>query len=189
VARGVQPAVDDLKAAGDQPTGGLDAPERTWSTSRRVLIGIAIVVGLVAGGVAWWSLTGDTTTGVRSLDGDPEPTGSTRSAGAGTDASDASAAPTTVVPATTIPLPVVAGTSHYVDVDLRCEAFELEGIWVLDEGDTSTWQPSGDRHEGGMFTLDADDHGTFVGDVQGMKTATFRRVGAGESPACAPIPR
>ncbi|MFP5321507.1 MAG: hypothetical protein ACLGIC_06630 [Acidimicrobiia bacterium] len=51
------------------------------------------------------------------------------------------------------------GTSHTVDVDLECQAFELGGAtWVLVDGDTSTWQPPGERHEGGTFTIEAPGH-------------------------------
>lgn len=81
------------------------------------------------------------------------------------------------------------GTSHYVDVDLECQAFELGGVWVLVEGDTSRWQPVGERHEGGTFTIDRVGYGRFVGDANGEKTATFRLLPADESPACSPVPR
>ena len=84
---------------------------------------------------------------------------------------------------------LAVGQPYYVDVDLECEAFELSGVWVLAEGDTSTWQPPGERHEGGMFTLDRPDHGRFVGDANGVKTATFRLLPPDEPPACAPVPR
>jgi hypothetical protein len=88
------------------------------------------------------------------------------------------------------PVPLTeVGKGYSVDVDLVCGAFELAGSWVLDEGDLSTWQPPGERHEGGMFTLDAIDHGTFRGDAAGTKVATFRRLPDGEAPPCAPVPR
>jgi hypothetical protein len=85
--------------------------------------------------------------------------------------------------------PLVVGAAYYVDVDLECQAFELDGTWVLDDGDVSSWQPPGERHEGGTFVVDSEDHGTFRGDAAGTKVATFRRLGDGEEPACAPIPR
>jgi hypothetical protein len=95
--------------------------------------------------------------------------------------------PTTV--GVTPPAPeLVVGREYYVDVDLECQAFELAGFWVLDSGDPSTWQ-NGERFEGGMFTPDAPDHGTFVGDAEGVKTATFRRLPLDELPECTPLPR
>jgi hypothetical protein len=83
------------------------------------------------------------------------------------------------------------GVGYYVDVDTTCEAFELGGtVWILDEGDVSDWADPGERHEGGTFTLDAADHGTFVGDHQGMLTATFRRPAVNEDRGtCTPLPR
>lgn len=81
------------------------------------------------------------------------------------------------------------GTSHYVDVDLECQAFELAGVWVLVEGDTSTWQSRGERHEGGMFTISSDGRGRFVGDAKGDKVATFGRLAPDDAPACSPVPR
>jgi hypothetical protein len=86
-------------------------------------------------------------------------------------------------------VPLVVGTSHYVDVDLECQAFELAGVWVLVEGDTSTWQSPGERHEGGMFTIDSDGRGRFVGDAEGDKVATFGRLAPDDTPACSPVPR
>lgn len=99
-----------------------------------------------------------------------------------------SSLPTT---STTRPQPasLAVGTSHYVDIDLECQAFELGGIWVLVDGDTSDWQPPGERHEGGTFTIDSPGRGTFVGDAEGTKTATFERIDDGAEPPCAPQPR
>jgi hypothetical protein len=99
---------------------------------------------------------------------------------------------TTTVIAETVPaepLSLAVGTSHPVDVDLECRAFELAGTWVLVEGDVTTWQPSGERHEGGVFTIDRPGHGRFVGDANGDKAATFRLLAADESPMCSPVPR
>lgn len=84
---------------------------------------------------------------------------------------------------------LVAGSNWYVDVDLVCEGFELGGWWVLDGGDVSGWQPEGERHEGGTFTIDGPDTGTFRGDAAGTKVASFRRLPAEEQPTCEPIPR
>ena len=86
------------------------------------------------------------------------------------------------------------GVPYYVDVDLSCAggAFVLgqrdgiQLIWVLEKGDTSTWSTG---HEGGTFTLDAEDHGTFVGDWEGTKQATFRLLGPAEDIFCTPQPR
>ena len=119
---------------------------------------------------------------LRILDGsggsrdEPETTGSTST----------STTASTVPPG---PPSLEVGTTHYVDVDLECQAFELGGIWVLAEGDTSTWQPPGERHEGGMFTIESPGRGRFVGDAQGEKTATFERVDDAVDPACVPLPR
>lgn len=81
------------------------------------------------------------------------------------------------------------GTTHYVDVDLRCQAFELAGVWVLVEGDTSRWQAPGERHEGGMLTISSDGLGRFVGDANGEKVATFERLERHDAPTCNPVPR
>ena len=56
----------------DESSTGLDPSDRSWSVGRSVLIGLAIVLGLVAGAVALWSLTGDATTDVRDLQEDRE---------------------------------------------------------------------------------------------------------------------
>ena len=87
------------------------------------------------------------------------------------------------------PMVLDVGSSHYVDVDLECQAFELAGTWVLVEGDTTTWQPPGERHEGGMFTVERPGHGRFIGNASGDKTATFRLLPSDEPPACIPVPR
>lgn len=81
------------------------------------------------------------------------------------------------------------GSSHYVDVDIECQAFGLAGVWVLVEGDTTTWQPPGERHEGGMFTVERPGHGRFVGEANGDKFATFKLLPSAELPACTPVPR
>lgn len=56
-------------------------------------------------------------------------------------------------------------------------------------GDPSSWQPPGERHEGGTFTIDTPTTGTFRGDHEGVKTGTFRRLGPDEAPTCVPQPR
>jgi len=114
--------------------------------------------------------------------------------GAGPDPATDPTAPTSgSVPTTSVPEPAPSlevGSSTYVDVDLECEAFVLGGTWVLAEGDLSTWQPPGERHEGGMFTIERPGSGRFVGDVEGTKTATFRLLGPNEgAPPCLPVPR
>ena len=83
----------------------------------------------------------------------------------------------------------VVGSTHYVDVDLECQAFELFGVWTLADGDTSSWQPPGERHEGGMFTIEEPGRGRFVGDAEGRKTAVFERLDEDEVPTCTPVPR
>lgn len=105
--------------------------------------------------------------------------------------------PTTEAPtsSTTGPAPAPAadlavGTSHHVDVDLECQAFELGGaIWSLVDGDPSSWQPAGERHEGGTFTIEAPGRGRFVGDAAETKVAMFERLPEGAEPACRPEPR
>lgn len=62
-------------------------------------------------------------------------------------------------------------------------------VSVLVGGDTSGWQPPGERFEGGTFTLDTPTSGTFSGDAAGTKVATFRLLPAGEEPACRPAAR
>ena len=83
------------------------------------------------------------------------------------------------------------GIGYYVDVDLTCRALDLGGVkWILDEGDVTVWTDPGERHEGGTFTLDSPDHGTFVGDAAATKTATFRLPTATEQiDNCEPVPR
>lgn len=118
---------------------------------------------------------------------------------------DDSLAPTTTVPETTEPKPVPPavepapvdptilepgqtpeiGVGYYVDVDVVCAAFTLgDEIWRHDVGDLAGWSAP---HEGGTFTLDAPDHGTFVGDANGDKTATF--VTGTDPEGCIPAPR
>ena len=81
----------------------------------------------------------------------------------------------------------VVGVPYYVDVDVECRAFRLgDQVFMLDEGDTAGWSTP---HEGGMFTLDTPDHGTFTGDSAGTKTATFRVPGPAEDIFCSPRPR
>jgi hypothetical protein len=109
---------------------------------------------------------------------------------------DESLAPTTTVPAieTTVPAPPAIvlepgqqpeiGVGYYVDVDVACGAFRLgDEIWRHDVGDLAGWSTP---HEGGRFTLDAPDHGTFVGDAAAEKTAPFQR---GNAEGCEPAPR
>lgn len=96
----------------------------------------------------------------------------------------------TTVSTTTAPPSFDVGTSHQVDVDLECQAFELgDAIWVLSDGDTSGWQPPGERHEGGTFTIESEGKGRFSGDAEGRKTATFERLDDSVEPSCVPVPR
>lgn len=78
------------------------------------------------------------------------------STGSQSEAETTGSIPTTSTTTTTAPDPPSpdVGTSHYVDVDLDCQAFELGGIWTLVDVDTSTWHPPGERHEGGTFTIE-----------------------------------
>lgn len=77
------------------------------------------------------------------------------------------------------------GVGYYVDVDVACAAFRLgDEIWRHDVGDLAGWSTP---HEGGTFTLDAPDHGTFVGDHAEVKTATF--VTGTDPDGCTPTPR
>lgn len=87
------------------------------------------------------------------------------------------------------PSDLVIGTGYYVDVDLECESFVLGGTWELEDGDPRSWQAPPERHEGGTFTLDTADHGTFVGDAGRTKVATFRLVPPWADLACRYQPR
>ncbi|MFL6206846.1 MAG: hypothetical protein ACJ739_16010 [Acidimicrobiales bacterium] len=81
---------------------------------------------------------------------------------------------------------------YYVDVDRQCAggSFLLgDQVWVSSDDAPSTWGDTAERHEGGTFTLDAADHGTFVGDADGAKVGEFRLVRANEDLFCAPQPR
>ncbi|MEQ1788315.1 MAG: hypothetical protein ABL966_14780, partial [Acidimicrobiales bacterium] len=80
------------------------------------------------------------------------------------------------------------GVGYYVDVDTACGAFRLGGtVWIVEDGDLSGWSTP---HEGGTFTLDSPEHGTFAGDQQATKSATFRIPQANDQTACTdPAPR
>ncbi len=85
--------------------------------------------------------------------------------GSGTDQPGPACAPPTE------PVTLEIGVGYYVDVDVECAAFTLgDQVWRHDVGGLAGWSLP---HEGGTFTLDAPDHGTFVGDASGTKTATF----------------
>ena len=58
-----------------------------------------------------------------------------------------------------------------------------------DDEEVAGWADPGERHEGGTFTLDAEDHGTFVGDAAGTLVAEFRTLGPAEDIFCTPEPR
>jgi hypothetical protein len=82
------------------------------------------------------------------------------------------------------------GVGYYVDVDTECGSgsFLFAGqVWATSDTDTSSW--TDERHEGGTLTLDAPDHGTFVGDAGGAKVAEFRPLGPAEDLFCVPEPR
>ncbi len=87
------------------------------------------------------------------------------------------------------------GVPYYVDVDNQCwnGTFALGGqVWRVDDEWVAEWGASmepGERYEGGMFTLDAPDHGSFVGDAAGTKVAEFRTLGPAEDIFCMPEPR
>jgi hypothetical protein len=77
------------------------------------------------------------------------------------------------------------GVGYYVDVDVECGAFLLgDQVWRHLVGDLPGWSFP---HEGGTFTLDSPEHGTFVGDAAAEKTATFELDTTGEG--CEPAPR
>ena len=82
------------------------------------------------------------------------------------------------------------GVGYYVDVDTTCHegSFEFAGqIWNIDDGTTDGWSSP---HEGGTFTLDALDHGTFVGDAgAATKTGSFRPRSPEAEYGCTPAPR
>jgi hypothetical protein len=84
------------------------------------------------------------------------------------------------------------GVEYYVDIDFECGdgTFALGGqVWLSDDPEVQTWAEAGERYEGGMFTLDAPDHGTFVGDADRTKVAEFRHIGPAEDVFCYPEPR
>ncbi len=83
----------------------------------------------------------------------------------------------------------MVGAGYYFDGDLVCRSCTLSGIWEIDQGDVTGWQRPPERHEGGTFILDSPSHGTFNGDSEGKKTATFRLRRTNEIPECPPIPR
>ena len=86
----------------------------------------------------------------------------------------------------------IGGEGYYVDVDVECAggSFALGGrIWITDDEDVAGWADPGERHEGGTFTLDAEDHGSFVGDASGTLVAEFRTLGPVEDIFCQPEPR
>ena len=82
------------------------------------------------------------------------------------------------------------GVGYYVDIDFECTGFVLgDQVWVSDDGAVADWERPGERWEGGTFTLDAEDHGTFVGDAAATKVAQFRTLGPAEDIFCSPEPR
>jgi hypothetical protein len=82
------------------------------------------------------------------------------------------------------------GVAYYVDIDLSCEALAFaDALWWNDDGTVHGWFKAGETHEGGTFTLDSEDHGTFVGDAAGEKVAEFRRLQPNEDVFCTPEPR
>jgi hypothetical protein len=84
------------------------------------------------------------------------------------------------------------GVEYYVDIDTECGGgtFVLGGeIWKTDDAEVAGWADPGERHEGGLFTLDAADHGTFVGDTTSNLVAEFYPLGPAEDVFCSPQPR
>jgi hypothetical protein len=83
----------------------------------------------------------------------------------------------------------VIGVGYYVDIDFECRGFVLgDQVWILDDASSADWEQPGERWEGGIFTLDAKDHGTFVGDAARTKVAGFRTLGPAEDIFCTPRP-
>ena len=82
------------------------------------------------------------------------------------------------------------GVGYYVDIDVECAGgtFELGGTSGSPRTTGRGWADPGERHEGGTFTLDAEDHGTFVGDAAGTKIAEFRTLGPAEDSSAPPNP-
>jgi hypothetical protein len=105
---------------------------------------------------------------------------------------DASGTTHTVQPNPSCTNELEIGVEHYVDLDFECGGgtFALGGqVWLSDDPAVQTWAEAGERFEGGMFTLDAADHGTFVGDADRTKVAEFRPIGQAEDVFCTPEPR
>lgn len=83
------------------------------------------------------------------------------------------------------------GVAYYVDLDTTCHEGSVRfggQIWNVVEGvSTDGWSSP---HEGGTLTLDAADHGTFVGDaVPATKLAELRPRSPEAEYACDPAPR
>ena len=84
------------------------------------------------------------------------------------------------------------GVGYYVDIDLQCAggSFVLgQDTWIAADDAPARWGDTGEQFEGGTFTLDAEDHGTFVGDAAATKVAEFRTLGPAEDIFCSPQPR
>jgi hypothetical protein len=84
------------------------------------------------------------------------------------------------------------GVGYYVDVDKQCAggSFLLgHAVWVSADDAPSSWGDGTERYEGGTFTLDTEDHGTFVGDAGATKVGEFRALKPNEDIFCAPEPR
>jgi hypothetical protein len=82
------------------------------------------------------------------------------------------------------------GVGYYVDVDTECVggSFVLgDQVWITDDDAPGGW--GDDQHEGGTFTLDSPDHGTFVGDAAKTKVGAFRTLPPNEDIFCTPEPR
>ena len=83
----------------------------------------------------------------------------------------------------------IGGEGYYVDIDTQCGGgtFTLAGrVWITDDDAVAGWADPDEQHEGGTFTLDAEDHGTFVGDAAATKVADFRALGPAEDIFCRP---
>jgi hypothetical protein len=87
-------------------------------------------------------------------------------------------------------VPPTIGVGYHVDLDLSCPVLRFaDDLWINDDGTVEGWSTEGEPFEGGTFTLDDTDHGTFVGDEAGTKVAEFRRLGPAEDVFCEPMSR
>lgn len=75
------------------------------------------------------------------------------------------------------------GVAYHVDVETHCGTIVWAGRWWRTAAQTPL--PWASPTEGGAFTLDGPDEGTFVGDADATRTATFTAQGpAADIPGC-----